>query len=125
MQAEAGASVAAVFDLGSDLIMLNLLLSVVLLSAVVIPSLLWYDNSNFEDLLFNITSPNETDCSNFPLNSYNTTISEEGRDQMWSWLTSASNESICPVNDDTDTKLFNNCSGVKMSSNNYLVGILK
>lgn len=113
MEAEAGASVAAVFDLCSDLLRLNLFLAAILLSTVIIPSLVWIDHRQADG------SRSLIDCGNFSENlALYRGIGDY--DQAWGWITHQLDE----VGDVMD--IYSNdsafiCSGAALSTENLEV----
>lgn len=104
VQAEAGSGVAAVFDLGNDLIRLNLFLAVLLLSAVVIPSAVYYD---YKD----VPSWN----SSYP----NSSCDSETQDQMWGWITLKNSTQCSPGDFQNDSSFL--CSGVGLTDQDLTV----
>ncbi|XP_018010116.1 uncharacterized protein LOC108667585 [Hyalella azteca] len=131
IEAEAGSSVAAVFDLCNDLLRLNLLLGLLLLLGIVIPTTMWQE----DDPQFlgdnNVTSCNtshwnyESQKGILHNDCFNETIfvQEEVNDQLWGWITEEDlQQSGLPAVFMPNDSLFA-CSGVALTESNGQVRV--
>ncbi|KAF2360307.1 TMC protein, partial [Trinorchestia longiramus] len=130
IEADAGASVAAVFDLCNDLLRLNLVMGILLLAGITIPALVWqksdpvYDLENFNLSSFsNVSLPSSRYSSRDFWSDWTTQSSREessATDQLWGWRTieDLQSESSSMILEN-DTSL--GCSGVELTDTDEMV----
>ena len=89
MEGQSGASVAAVFDLTNDVLRLNLFYGLLILFAVIVPTVMWEEDN---DLMAKIVEYPSVESSSV-LFSLEQRDAEETPDQLWGWVTRDYNNS--------------------------------
>jgi len=120
VEAQSGASVAAVFDLCNDVLRLNLLIGLIILLAVITPSVVWHDQKEVPVEFGSNEIDTYKEYSNeFVANNYVSGSGEDKYDQYWGWISSIYNDSS------EWTEFYNSssfqCSHVDLSYNNDIV----